>query len=818
MRKSDDVRTPSKKFSKVNPFVEKIIINYYEKPTPDIDINAVFKKFCRELAKCIDRPVKTTDEDGRERRTYSAVINNEKVRYTTTGFISQQFWCIGNRQVESTNVINRNKLFVFALHRWLKKSSVNLEILEDADENLSFKILHSKIFDSQESINTTEQISNLLSSYKAASSFIFCCSVSDSYAEISLNARDSRLLSLSEIKSNIHGDVIWNPIFRQYDNLNFSVIGGFAVKILTEAVKQPVFHLLLDKWAFYKTAYENNKSKIEQLTFSKDNNRIPESGTESEKFLKYAAGYHKTFLILLRNSFKPNKTSLYSAISSLDRYIMKSLIETCSKTEYTLKDTLDFYGKLADSVIDRATGELRQRSISEIEISKELKADVLSNKKEHQRFIREAEPNTGKYKFVVKPYRLFFKAVADAAEVNLKERVFFYALFENIYSLAGTSCNPEDTDLVNLSDGYFEDVIVYSSILIRYLDTNKRNGFIDFLIKKAQNCEVEERNLQILSIYILTIMLSENSQFLNYEQRKSIFLNTYGKTAYKLELLQFDNLTETSLFFKKEIIRTFNSNFDYENLTSDFQPYYFFWYDIVFLSESEITPKFRSPEIRNFCKSAFESRKKFWSRDNLKADVNSVLDLVEKGISLKKNLDIRHNQAETRMFAYAINALLYTIANILNYDKIHKRKMQQALEYKLAENTDFLDIVFFSDFTVRKSNNVYMNHYHAGKSDFDLYLLCGAFRLFCALGHCNDEKRYRLNEEMKSQYESFLKEEYGRYFYLLSYMLSFTDFFDGRIKFLDNTVPFMSADFLPYDNLDIKNIKKHPTDVIKWRK
>lgn len=167
------------------------------------------------------------------------------------------------------------------------------------------------------------------------------------------------------------------------------------------------------------------------------------------------------------------------------------------------------------------------------------------------------------------------------------------------------------------------------------------------------------------------------------------------------------------------------------------------------------------------------------------------------------------------MAVYLRNA----ITNVLNYDSAHKDCLRSYLNSIMSENKKFLDLIFFSDFIVRKSNKTYMTDLYFRYEK--IYLLCGAYRLFCAIGHCPSTIKYELDSEMLSTYEFVFYKGKGRYLLLMSYMLSFTNFFESYPKllsYLESEISDLSVEFLSYDHLNMDNIRKYPKEIEKWQK
>lgn len=103
----------------------------------------------------------------------------------------------------------------------------------------------------------------------------------------------------------------------------------------------------------------------------------------------------------------------------------------------------------------------------------------------------------------------------------------------------------------------------------------------------------------------------------------------------------------------------------------------------------------------------------------------------------------------------------------------------------------------------------------------NMYILCGAYRLFCAIGHCPSTIKYELDPEMLSTYKNVFYKEEDRYLLLMSYMLSFTNFFESYPKllsYLESEISDLSVEFLSYDHLNMDNIRKYPKEIEKWQK
>jgi len=708
-----------KKDKAVNPFVANLIDNYCAEYLNGSDTNARFDCLCHELSKIIGK---------KQGEIYSATINNNEIAYSTSGTISNQFKRINNESTTYTeNVENRNKLFVYALSKWLKEKRVDLPILRDInDDDVRFEILWQKIFEKKRTAVYDAVLGKLLKSPGDAASFIFSYYTKSSFLEITPSPAftENDPLKLVDIKSNISQDILWKTLFKSpIHSLNQAAIGEKAIDLIQESVKQPLFQLLLNKWAHYKSKCEN----IEKKSASAYSRELKDQK-------KRCSEYHKAYLILLRSSFESSlggeKISVMPAVASLNKFIYKSLEKICSNTEYTVRDIIKAYGDLASTV----DGQYRFNTdnIEGLNASDDLKNDIRNIQNGHEIIIRKSTSSLTGYTFEIKPYRIFFRAVFDAIQLNSDSSVDYPKMFQNIFDRCEKILRK--SDLVNLERSSLEDIIIYSAVLIKHLDEKIRTGFIKHLIKESAKFTVSYRSKQILAIYILTIVLSENSDLLTSELRDEIYSVTYATSAYKLLTMQLETLRANSKYLENEVMRTITENFHQAELRSEFQPFYFFYYDIPFSSNSDkISQYFSSSasDVKQFCHDAFLLRKSTWDINENSASVSKIKELLSRGIEIKKTFNITEKGPfVTRMFSYAINALMYAITNVLNYDNAHKDYLRSYLNSIMSENTNFLDLIFFSDSIVRKSNKTYMERSNLQNNE-NMYILCGAYRLLC---------------------------------------------------------------------------------------
>ncbi len=74
---------------------------------------------------------------------------------------------------------------------------------------------------------------------------------------------------------------------------------------------------------------------------------------------------------------------------------------------------------------------------------------------------------------------------------------------------------------------------------------------------------------------------------------------------------------------------------------------------------------------------------------------------------------------------------------------------------------------------------------------------------------------------MLSTYKNVFYKEEDRYLLLVSYMLSFTNFFERYptlLSHLELEIAYLSVEFLSYDHLNMDNIRKYPKEIEKWQK
>ncbi len=794
-----------KKDKAVNPFVANLIDRYCAEYLNGSDTNARFDCLCHELSKIIGK---------KQGEIYSATINNNEIAYSTSGTILNQFKRINNESTTYTeNVENRNKLFVYALSKWLKDKRIDLPILRDInDDDDRFEILWQKIFKKKRTAVYDAVLGKLLKSPGDAASFIFSYYTENPLSEIKPSEFDeNKTLKLAKIKSNISQDILWKNLFKSpIHSLNQAAIGEKAIDLIQESVKQPLFQLLLNKWAHYKSKCEN----IEKKSASAYSRELKDQK-------KRCSEYHKAYLILLRNSLDGESTpKVMPAVASLNKFIYKSLEKICSNTEYTVRDIIKAYGSLAS---DDKDFRFNKDNIDKLNASADLKNDIRNIQNGHEIIIRKSTSSLTGYTFEIKPYRIFFRAVCDAIQLNSDSSVDHLKMFQNIFDQCKNILRK--SDLVNLERSSLEDIIIYSAVLIKHLDEKIRTGFIKHLIKESANYTVAYRSKQILAIYILTIVLSENSDLLTSELRDEIYSVTYATSAYKLLTMQLETLRANSKYLENEVMRTITGNFHQADLRSEFQPFYFFYYDIPFSSNSDkISQYFSSSasDVKQFCHDAFLLRKSTWDRNESSDSIGKIKELLSRGIEIKKTFNITEKGPfVTRMFSYAINALMYAITNVLNYDNAHKDCLRSYLNSIMSENTNFLDLIFFSDSIVRKSNKTYMERSNLQNNE-NMYILCGAYRLFCAIGHCPSTIKYELDPEMLSTYEYVFFREKDRYLLLVSYMLSFTNFFESDprrlLSHLELAIYGLSVEFLSYDHLNMDNIRKYPKEIEKWQK
>ncbi len=454
-----------------------------------------------------------------------------------------------------------------------------------------------------------------------------------------------------------------------------------------------------------------------------------------------------------------------------------------------------------------------------------LKQDIIQFKENKHKYYLLATKQ--QYKFLVKPYRLLFYALYEADKINAEGTISPHKVFQKIIEI-GQISESQNNDLVNLQDGFYEELLIFSIILIIHLDIAKKKELINYLIQLSKNKDAKYRNNNIIAIYILTYLLCEDSS-LNYDLRKNIYFNTYGTAAYRLQYLQWDYLINSSLFYKNEVERNYKALLTTNQFATANQPYYFFWYDSC-AHEAHINQKPEWQQVLAFCETAFTLRKKTWAQNEINQTklLDEIINSVSAGISLKKHLmknglhhAIHNNAVPLRMFSYGMHSLFYACANCINYSN-NRVKLREHIFNLYNDNTEFLDCVFIADYITRKSNLIYTNSCDKGTPTDNMYLLSGAFRIICAAGTPPNEKfiRYHLDKEMSKDYVKWLHYEKSRYKCLLCYMLSFSDFFNNKNhkRILDKNYPDNNTNFLQYDYLNISLIRKYRTEPLKWRK
>ncbi len=431
----------------------------------------------------------------------------------------------------------------------------------------------------------------------------------------------------------------------------------------------------------------------------------------------------------------------------------------------------------------------------------------------------------GSYQFMTKPLRLCFLALDIARQWNTSTSIDCEQVLYTLQRFAHISATGSG-DYVTV-DAHFDELVVLSSALMIRLREDHRNAFINHLCKQARDFSLMHRPSQIAAIYMLTGILYEDIP-MTYQTRSIIFRETFGHSLYALQQTEWRYIRETP-YYVAEVKRAFSRSsekvlLDVGEEHLKYQPHYFFLFheatEPYYLAKREYGWSLECME-----QAAYHYRNKTWS-DEARLSEEELTDISNLCNQLGAEVNQAMKQASSYTFeqqarlAYAIQAFLYTIANI---------------HYKKAEIPDYsftnlIAIMFYSDHFLRKHNLAYQNYLQQNLSptptdeDMELYLLCGAFRLTSSMKFENI--LYTMSPQMQSDYSYYLYAEKGRFKFLLSRLLSWSTFFTGTDKRMGNhqsLIPQLDVfrslsndHFLNYDNIDINVIKANPEDPSKW--
>ncbi|MCQ2462980.1 MAG: hypothetical protein MJ177_06200 [Clostridia bacterium] len=378
----------------------------------------------------------------------------------------------------------------------------------------------------------------------------------------------------------------------------------------------------------------------------------------------------------------------------------------------------------------------------------------------------------------------------------------------------------------NTPDRYFSDIKKYSNYLIKNkvlvntntdpfvgaiilgvgalinLPNDKRSEVISYLSNVAKCYEISKRDSQILAVSILSDYLLQPDLNISTEDRNRIFKIAFSETSYRIQTLDYLELKNYYISVTKnnencfqDIIRnTHKAAIDsFEN-----QPFYFFLYHHIF-SKSDNSFESEMYKIRN---ETWESKIGKQIINRLAVHLSEIQAINETELNIS--------------FVLGFQALLYSISNI------HLKEKSQDIEtHFITKLTQYfpliINLMFSTDYLLRLNNTEYQkylsNNISGKATNFDLYLLCGAYRFTStsiSVGY-----KCKLTTQQKEYYYRCLLAEKGRYKVLLCRMLYvYSDFFDGgNTELLKSTCALLNylsdSDFLEYDNINIIALKKH---------
>lgn len=521
-------------------------------------------------------------------------------------------------------------------------------------------------------------------------------------------------------------------------------------------------------------------------------------------------------LLQITTVYNNKEASIDFAISNVVQNLTHMIIDIiCPDIEISPYDFMIVLGRIAAMASSCENYYFDLENIDEVFCGyQRYKNEIIQSITEHASFnsdVKLFEKSGEKYRFYTTYTRLVFHAIYLAhsyffsTEIN-KDEIFLKKIFDLV------KISNERTDLIHI-DNRFDYIILVGYVFITSLSLQEQESFIKYLCDCSSDFSVKHRKEQIACIYILSYLLCEKMK-LTTELRNNIFLKTYGKTSYNLQYLQWNMLCNTSKSYRCEIEERYEKSITLsKNKTfTEEQPYYFFLYDYV---EKEFPYS-----------AAFSLRKDTWEND---ISAKNFTDRAQE--VLGKCYEI-FNKCKTRTdmkLAYAVQALLYAIANFVNNGFVDPRNFFK--DFLQTNIEKIIELMFYSDYCIRKYNKYYSQEYYFSFSEnsdeniaeqsFDMYLLCGAFRFVCSINlHpiLNDSK-YIMSKEMKNDYRFWLKNEKGRYKMLMAYLVSHSDFDRNTIyEFIKGNHNDNIA-FLPYDNLKAEYIFKSEEkieDIVSW--
>ncbi len=459
-------------------------------------------------------------------------------------------------------------------------------------------------------------------------------------------------------------------------------------------------------------------------------------------------------------------------------------LSDCNNKPYTLYDYINVLGICAQ------LGERKNNySIDLNTISKDKKLELISIVEESSE-VAKIRGNT--FSFCTAYYRLI--ALAKYMAFKNVENTIALNILLNLPDFVDIKDN--STNLIRIDDEKFDRLVVFAFAYVSSLSVQQQESFIRFLCEQSNNFSVEQRENQIKIIYALSYLLCESdSLIISGELRKLIFKSTYGRTSYKLQYETWEFLKNKNTIFVEMVDEYFQKACDKSNPA---QPYFFFLYE---------KSQYRT----------FKWRKNTWAQ-------NGNLPKAEEVKEEIKNMYIEANKSKTTVTSfeliYAIQALLYCLANIynrglsLNLDGETKRKL--------------LEMMFICDFHLRSQNKYYSKDYFFNNGvsfeDWELVLLCGAFRLVCSYDFHQNESDIvfpQLEQKYIESYQYWLANETGRYKALMAFLLTHSsNFYESEsMKAIQESLCSESQNsikFLSYDHLSQQRIDEE-SDIRKWR-
>lgn len=456
----------------------------------------------------------------------------------------------------------------------------------------------------------------------------------------------------------------------------------------------------------------------------------------------------------------------------------------------------------------------------------------------------------GYYRFSSKVYREIFYAVYLAENLEIHE------IIRTLLDYSSIICR----DLVKFTDD-FDTIEVIAAGVLNALGAKDRVTFLNGLLGYAENFDVSQRRHQAQAISMLTFILWDSARLLTSEMRVRVFRATFGRTAYPIQIREWNNLKQHSDFYRKTVQLCVGQYGKRNNI-----PYFFFVADNsafdngdngetagrapVFVNDRPAAAKENIDELlRAACVLRYETwenwenvdekREEYISRAAcLCGEFSVILSLIGKSENEKNSRIIVNCDDSIHRACIAFEAVLYAAANIVYnssdpraaakeiYERLSKATAEAVAGRKTPSGRDvrvqtLSDLVLVSTYVIRAHSDDYdcwIRSIDNGTNETGKMplILFGGIRFTSECGEQFSEK-----SELPAEYvrffddalDSCLKGKAYRYFILIARHLVCTSDYAEKSKTwplerMKEVIPGMKQELTPagvmeYDHIGI---------------